>query len=73
MREKLWKVTGKGGQSCHGGNHDWEKNPTCRVKGKLVPCENGVHALRAKDLVSWLGEEIREVKRCSKERVACDD
>ncbi len=32
------------------------------IKGKLIPCQNGYHALRPQDLVSWLGPVLYELE-----------
>jgi hypothetical protein len=33
-----------------------------KVNGELVPCSNGYHVCRRKDLIHWLGEAIYEVE-----------
>jgi len=71
---KLYKVLSKSGRACHGGNGRWSlpaKNDDGtwtpgdwmpEIKGELVPCLNGYHLCRKKDLLRWLGETIYEAE-----------
>ena len=72
MKERLFKVLGKGRVPCHGGSGKWTKGKWRRVKGELVPCEHGLHLCREADLVRWLGPEIWEAEY-EGERVDADD
>src|SRR5574340_1168347 len=54
---KLFKVLDNQ-RSCHGGDHLWVPGEWVKVKGKLVPCQRGIHLCREQDLVEWLGPEI---------------
>ncbi len=47
-----------GGKACHGGTGAWRKNRWRTVKGELVPCKNGLHLCREKDLLSWISREL---------------
>ena len=67
---KYYKVLNKAGESVNGGHATWPlptKNDDGtwtpgdwmpKIKGQLIPCENGYHLCRRKDLVHWLGETI---------------
>jgi hypothetical protein len=50
----LYKITAADGSSCHGGTGKWTPNRWRSVKGKLVPCENGLHLCEVADLPKWL-------------------
>jgi hypothetical protein len=63
-----------GSKSCNGGKCKWHL-PTKNndgtwtpgkwmkpIKGELVPCENGYHICRTRDLIQWLNEEIYEAE-----------
>ena len=54
---KLFKVL-DASKSCHGGNHVWTPGEWVRVKGKLIPCQRGIHLCREQDLIEWIGPEI---------------
>jgi hypothetical protein len=56
--ETFYKVLGQDGRSFHGGNGVWYKNRWRSVRGRLVPCVNGLHLCRAEHLVQWLGPTI---------------
>jgi len=74
MREKLYKILDKNGYSCNGGVCEWYlpekgKNNTWtpgkwmpKIKGKLVPCQNGYHLCRENNILDWLGESIFEAE-----------
>ena len=73
MKERLFKVLDKGRKAYHGGMGTWPNPGTwLEVEGPLVPCENGLHLCRERDLVGWLGPEIWEVEY-EGERVDADD
>jgi hypothetical protein len=66
---KYYKVLGKGGVSCNGGDakwsipHDGEPGDWMpEIIGELIPCKNGYHLCRTKDLVVWLNDEIYEAE-----------
>ena len=73
MKKKYYKITGKGGVSCHGGTGKWVKGEWRTVEGKLVPCENGLHLCEPKDLVEWLNEEIWEAEGDEPEMIREED
>ena len=59
----LYKVLGPHGEAMNGGRGKWflprggrpgQWMP--RIEGRLVPCSNGYHLCRAKDLLTWLGD-----------------
>ena len=54
MTEDLYKITGPDGSSCHGGTGKWRLNRWRGVRGRLVPCRNGIHLCRAQDLPRWV-------------------
>lgn len=79
MTEKLFKVLGKDGISCHGGRGKWSLPHDGKpgewmppIEGKLVPCENGYHLCRESDLINWLNVTIFEAEYQG-ERIDCDD
>ena len=71
---KLYKVLGKNGNAVNGGHGRWhlpkkKKDGTWipgkwmpEIKGELIPCENGYHLCRKKDLIGWLNETIYEAE-----------
>jgi hypothetical protein len=66
---KYYKVLGTGGVSCNGGDakwsipHDGEPGDWMpEIIGELIPCKNGYHLCRTKDLVVWLNAEIYEAE-----------
>jgi hypothetical protein len=66
---KYYKVLGKGGKSCNGGNAEWSLPKDGKpgdwmpeITEELIPCENGYHLCREKDLIEWLNEEIYEAE-----------
>ena len=76
----LFKVLNEDGTACHGGAGRWplprDGNPgkPLTVRGPLVPCRNGLHLCRPKDLIRWLGPAIWTVQvPDGVEEVACDD
>ena len=61
--ERLFKVLNVDGSSCHGGSLQWglpkgRPGRWHQVSGELIPCENGLHLCREKDLLDWLGPAI---------------
>ena len=65
---KYYKVLGKGGIACNGGNGKWSL-PMGKKPGRwmpkidnIVPCQRGYHLCRAEDLICWLNEEIYEAE-----------
>ena len=65
QQEKLYKVLGANGEAINGGTGKWflphGNRPgkwMPKIVGDLVPCENGYHLCREKDLVLWLGPTI---------------
>lgn len=66
MPKQLYKILGPDRQPCLGGTGQWPQPGTWRtVEGKLVPCENGLHLCRPKDLLDWLtvGREVWHVSK----------
>lgn len=69
---RLWKFLNEDGTPYHGGSGRWflpkDGQPgdwMPPISGKLVPCENGYHACRDRDLRSWLGPALYELEaRC---------
>jgi hypothetical protein len=66
---KYYKVLGKGGVSCNGGDAKWSLphdgvpgDWMPEIKGELFPCRNGYHLCRPNDLLNWLNEEIYEAE-----------
>jgi hypothetical protein len=71
---KLYKVLDGEGRSCNGGDASWSlpkkrEDGTWQpgewmdgIEGELVPCGNGYHLCRPKDLIYWLGEKIHEAE-----------
>ena len=67
---KLYKVLDKDGRSCHGGNMQWSLPAKSNdgtwtpgewmpeIKGEIIPCKNGYHLCREKDLMGWLRDTI---------------
>jgi hypothetical protein len=60
MSETLYKFLNTDLTPCHGGTGKWRLNVTRRVRGTLVPCRHGIHAVRAKDLIWWIGPALFE-------------
>jgi hypothetical protein len=56
--EKFYKVLGRDGRACHGGTGVWRKNEWRSVRGRLVPCVNGLHLCRDEHLIQWIGPTI---------------
>ena len=76
---KLYKVTGKDGVACNGGQGRWYLPKNGKpgkwmppIKGKLEPCENGYHLCRLEDLLRWLNAEIYEAEGRG-DMVGCED
>ena len=65
---KYYKVLGKGGVSCHGGNGQWslpigdKPGLWMRKLDNIVPCQCGYHLCQSGDLIHWLNEEIYEAE-----------
>jgi len=61
---RYFKVLNEDGTACHSGHGQWPLPNNGRpgkqlsVKGKLSPCEHGLHLCREQDLVLWLGPAI---------------
>jgi hypothetical protein len=56
---KYYKVLDMNQNSCNGGDAQWKKGVWMpKIQGKLIPCFNGYHLCRKKDLTHWLDEEI---------------
>lgn len=78
--DMLFKVLGENGRSCNGGNYSWSlptKNADGTwtpgewapvIEGDLVPCENGYHLCKGKQLLEWLGPTIYEAE-CDGEQI----
>ncbi len=74
MNTKYYKVLDKNGKSCHGGNATWSlpiKNDDGtwvpgdwmpEIEGELIPCTNGYHLCKDKQVLSWLREAIYEAE-----------
>jgi len=65
---KYYKVLGKGGIACNGGNGKWSL-PMGKKPGEwmpkianIEPCVRGYHLCRANDLIRWLNAEIYEAE-----------
>ena len=56
-----YKVLDENGAAFHGGAGVWplpqngEPGEWVEVEGELIPCENGLHLCRERDLIAWLG------------------
>lgn len=62
------------GAACHGGWGKWTKGRRRSVRGRLVPCENGIHYCRDSQILKWLGGELWEfVDLTPDEAVDCGD
>ena len=71
---KLYKALDRNGKPNNGGSGIYHlpskrKDGTWKpgkwmpaIKGDLVPCENGYHLCRKKDLLDWLGPDIYEAE-----------
>lgn len=59
---RLYKVTGLDGKAIYGGSGKWVEGRWRTIKGRLIPCKNGLHLCRGEDLVIWLGPEIWEAE-----------
>ena len=69
QQAKLYKILGANGEATNGGTGKWflpHGNRPGRwmpkIKGELIPCENGYHLCRRRDLVHWLGPTIWEAE-----------
>ena len=75
---RYFKVLNEDGTACHSGHGQWPLPNNGRpgkqlsVKGKLSPCEHGLHLCREQDLVLWLGPAIYAAQYQGK-RIDCDD
>lgn len=65
MTERLFKVLNTDGSAYLGGNGKWSLPQNGEpgewmppIEGELMPCENGYHLCREKDLVCWIGPTI---------------
>ena len=60
MPDILYKLTSPTGEPLHGGRGVWSLPRGSRpgawrkVAGDLIPCNNGLHLLRKKDIIEWL-------------------
>ena len=78
MAERLFKVTDPDGEAWHGGRLDWplprngKPGRWVKVDGLLVPCRNGLHLCRAKDLFGWFGPAVWEAE-AGRERIVHED
>jgi hypothetical protein len=77
MFERLFKVLYTDGTAYHGGTLQWslpnrKPGKWHRVRGPLVPCENGLHLCRTQDLLNWLGPAIF-LAEARMERIDDDD
>jgi len=68
-QEKLYKILGANGEATNGGTGKWflphGKRPgkwMPKIKGDLIPCENGYHLCRKQDLIHWLGPSLWEAE-----------
>jgi hypothetical protein len=66
---KTYKVLSADGSPCNGGSGTWHLPKGKRpgkwmepIKGELIPCENGYHLCRRKDIMQWLNESIYEAE-----------
>ena len=68
--EKLFKVLDTDASAYHGGQGQWHTTRKWMppIEGELVPCMNGYHLCRVRDLIHWLGPSIWEAT-CRGERV----
>ena len=57
MSEQLYKWL-DGNTSTHGGTGGWRKGRWRSVRGPLVPCQNGLHLCREKDLLGWIAPTL---------------
>ena len=58
-KNHAFKVLDKGRKPNNGGKGIWQKPGTwLEVTGDLIPCENGIHLCREKNLIEWLGPVI---------------
>src|SRR3990172_3099224 len=69
MNETLYKVLGENGETVNGGHGKWSLPSggkpgkwMPKIGGELIPCENGYHLCRRKDLINWLGPTIWEAE-----------
>jgi hypothetical protein len=75
VNERLYKLTSEEGAPLHGGSGKWslpkgDKPGAWRsVKGKLVPCENGLHLLRAQNISTWLLPGVLWEVKAGRERI----
>ena len=64
---KYYKFLRENGRSPY-ADYQWplptesEPGDWVEVEGKLVLCENGIHACRAGDLINWLGHSLYELE-----------
>jgi len=79
QQEKLYKILGANGEATNGGTGKWflphGKRPgkwMPKIKGDLIPCENGYHLCRKQDLIHWLGPSLWEAEYRG-DRVDADD
>ncbi len=60
---KYYKILDKNREPYHGGSEQWPYRKWHTVDGDLEPCKNGLHILRAKNvLIDWGGPVLWEVE-----------
>jgi hypothetical protein len=66
---KTYKVLSANGSPCNGGSGTWHLPKGKRpgkwmepIEGKLIPCKNGYHLCRRKDILQWFNESIYEAE-----------
>ncbi|HUW15387.1 MAG TPA: hypothetical protein VM537_37095 [Anaerolineae bacterium] len=74
----LYKWLSNGNKPAHGGNGEWgvpkngKPGKWWKVRGKLVPCHNGLHLCRESDLLRWVSQDLYEVEHRG-ELIEADD
>jgi hypothetical protein len=75
VEERLFKLTTTKGEPVHGGSGKWSLPRGAKpgawreVTGKVVPCENGLHLLRAQDIGHWFREGVLWEVEAGPERI----
>jgi hypothetical protein len=65
---KRYKILGRGGVSCNGGNGQWslpregQPGEWMPFIADIIPCKRGYHLCRKEDLMHWLNAEIYEAE-----------